>query len=173
MKKRVKTGRLAATVQNIVIKDLNRKVKLASEVNPSIMIAAHAFVDGMKDLISKGISPVKQIGRMPAYKKPESYPDRMRRKFPAKRRRPVNLLLSGEFLKDLTFIVKRDSVQKVRFGFFQQKSILKERGHREGAGGQPKRPIIPNENEQFSKNLMIRFREAILRAMAKNILQRK
>lgn len=173
MKKRIKPGRLAATVHNIILKDLNRKVKLASEVNPSVLIAANSFLDGMKALIAKGISPIKSIGRMPAYKNPERYPDQMRRKYPGKRRRPVNLSLSGEFLDDLTFQVGKSSPLKIKFGFFTKKSILKERGHREGANGQPRRPIIANEVEQFSKQLIIKFREALLKAMRKNILQRK
>lgn len=108
------------------------------------------IIDEIKESVSKGKSPIKGNGRFPKYKNEERYPDRARKQFPAKRRRPVNLFLSGDFLKNLVSKVKAGKNPKILIGFFDTLSKKKEQGHREGANGQPKRPIIPKGSEEFS-----------------------
>jgi hypothetical protein len=108
----------------------------------------------MKDMISKGISPIRQAGRFDAYKatkesdpalRNKGYPFSVKREYPSKRQRPVNLHLSGKQLADLIFkVVPGKWGSAVEIGYFTPLSAAKESGHREGVNGQPKRPTIPN-----------------------------
>lgn len=135
-----------------------------------------ALVDEMLDLISKGISTVEGTGRMPAYKAQAKsnalrkagnkagakaaktgYPYSVKSKYPDKRDRPVNLKLSGAFLKDLWFQISSD-----KDGFFPEigygpnkgsLSWKKESGHAEGVNGQPERPTIPENQSKFAQRL--------------------
>lgn len=172
----------------------------------------------MKDLISKGISPIEGDGRFPEYvgvsrnKRTESqirelrksatsrardfgskdesvrasrslarrlkgelkssYPDNVRSKFPNKRRRPVNLFLSGRFLRELKAIPKR--INLIAVGFFSPYGQKLEQGHREQANGQGYRPIIPDTDagEDFAlsiKALILKaYRDSILAYLKKN-----
>lgn len=127
----------------------------------------------MKDMISKGTSPIKGVGRFPEYKHagvPGKYPASVRYKYPDKRDRPVNLSLSGKMLRAL----KRRTYQaKWGFGFeigyFDPEEAKKERGHAAGVKGQPKRPTIPVGGREFAEKIQRlvnrRFREAISRAV--------
>lgn len=129
----------------------------------------------MKLLISKGISPIKEFGRFPAYKWASAkslarksgskkktvdrqfqnkYPFSARRKFPNKRERPVNLKLSGSFLENLITKITRNTIY---IGFFKEPYTKYEQGHREGANTQPPRPIIPQPGEQFSESIYRRL----------------
>ena len=122
------------------------------------------------DLVSKGISPIEGNGRFEAYKPKNktkrTYPETVKKSYPAKRRRPVNLELSGKFLRALKAFPK--TVNIISIGFFSSYGETLEQGHREGAKGQAKRPIIPSEaGESFTKAIrtaiLKEYREAILR----------
>lgn len=117
---------------------------------------------------NKGISPLTGK-RFPAYINPTNYPDKVKKKFPTKRRRPVNLHLSGDFLSSLIFEARPGSKPSIRFTFSDNLSKLKEKGHREGAGGQPKRPIMPDRNETWSKDIVLQITKALVGA----VLRRK
>lgn len=111
---------------------------------------ARRIIKEMKADIAKGINPIT-FGdrRFPAYKNPRKYPGRR------KGARPVNLKLTGAFLKSLQFQlerVARDNYDVV-LGFFDSLSRKKEEGHRDGANRQPKRPIIPEGNERFNARI--------------------
>lgn len=68
-----------------------------------------------------------------------------------KKPRPVNLLLTGEFLFHLQAIVTGVAGKHgLEIGFFDSKNAAKEDGHREGVNGQPSRPIIPLSGEDFA-----------------------
>lgn len=105
-------------------------------------------VSEMKKLISRGKFPIRGggfSGRFPKYKDPKSYPGKL------KASRPVNLKLSGDFLKALKSKATKKSVE---IGVFGSKQAIKEEGHRKGANRQPKRPIIPIANkEQFARSI--------------------
>lgn len=76
------------------------------------------------------------------------------KKFP----RPVNLFLTGAFLQALTFAFKRTENQKmiVEIGWFgDPENAIKEKGHREGANGQPKRPTLPRGNERWNQTIQL------------------
>lgn len=124
-------------------------------------------IDEMKDMISKGISPIQGQTRFPAYKNPDKYPGNK------KSARPVNLYLTGEFLKNLTYkIFKNGESYAVRVGFFDRQSQLIQDGHRVGVNKQPKRPIIPdkNKNESFAQRIQ-RIISGLLRERIAQIIK--
>jgi hypothetical protein len=123
-------------------------------------------VDEMKKSIAVGTSPIQGNGKFPAYKNPKKYPGGVKKRFPGKRERPVNLYLSGEFLDALI-----SKVVKTRFGYGASvgyegsKQNKKEQGHREGANGQPERPTIPQGGELFTTRIQKILRDAMLEAI--------
>lgn len=147
-----------------------------------------ATIDAMEEMISKGQSPIQGFGRFPAYKavaagnkilrggrattragrarrrglaqktKRAGYPYTVRHQYPSKRERPVNLYLSGEFMRDLDTRPRRRGIE---IGFYRKKSVLKEEGHRYGTNGQPIRPTIPIGSEKFHRFVWNRFLERV------------
>ena len=128
------------------------------------------IVAEMKKMISKGISPIKGQGRFDAYK--GEYKKRIAKYGyitnkdgkHSKRLRPVNLKLSGKFLKSLKHkVVKgRNGGFGVSVGYRSKDSFKKERGHREKANNQAFRPTIPQAGakEQWAariQEIIIRF----------------
>jgi hypothetical protein len=116
-------------------------------------------IAAMKDLIAKGTSPIAGNGKFPAYKNPKRYPGDLKPKT------PVNLELTGKFLKAL-----RAKVYQSRSGFGTEIGYLesqehKEQGHREGTNGQPKRPSIPSKRGES-------FHDSIVKIFA-NIYKKK
>lgn len=86
-----------------------------------------------------------------------------------KKARPVNLYLTGAFLSALSFgFGKAGKKMRVAIGFFDPKEAIKEKGHREGANGQAKRPIIPRGSERFNEtirlDIMNLLRDAVRKA---------
>ena len=182
---------MAQRVANKIEQDLKAAIrKNAQELIDNLPKSAKqeigdVIVDEMKDLISKGISPIEGKGRFPAYKwaaarkdvvdtvnrftkgqkgkdvralKSEAkraysnkYPFSVQNEFPDKRPRPVNLFLSGEFMESLKSKVRNG---QLFVGFFEKRSTQFEQGHREGVNGQPKRPIIPIDDERFSTTIV-------------------
>lgn len=72
----------------------------------------------------------------------------------SKRPRPVNLFLTGKFLNALESHVTGTAGHfGIEIGFFDAKQAVKEQGHREGANGQPQRPIIPINREDFAQSI--------------------
>jgi hypothetical protein len=135
----------------------------------------------MKDQISKGLSPIDGNGRFPGYKavdgfnraksaargkgrkasaavKKKGYPYSVMHKYPGKKVRPVNLLLSGRFLDALECIASNSGVT---IGFWRKPYSDYERGHREGANTQPERPIIPQGDETFTRNVYQRLLDTV------------
>ena len=87
-----------------------------------------------------------------------AYPFSVQKEFPNKKIRPVNLYLSGEFLKNLKAKVEK---RILLIGFFDEPWSLYEEGHREGVKGQPRRPIIPQGRERFSQSVHRRLVKAL------------
>ncbi len=85
------------------------------------------------------------------------YPFSVMNQYPDKKTSPVNLSLSGTFLWKLKSIAIPGGIA---IGFFDEKSIKMEDGHRtggvKGMNDQPQRPIIPIEGETFTRNIMNR-----------------
>jgi hypothetical protein len=121
----------------------------------------------MKSLISRGVSPISgggYGGKFPAYKNPDKYPGKRKSKT------PVNLKLKGDFLDDLDYsVVKGKSGYAAEIGYSSPKEKLKEKGHREGANGQPERPTIPifNRGEKFARSIQDAFLKVVFDAVDK------
>ena len=132
------------------------------------------IVKGIRDLTERGDSPIKGpgvSGKLPAYRRgyveqirrggrrfpgPRQPAGFRRRRFRGKSVRPVNLRLSGEFMRSLRFkVVNSGSGKGALIGFRTRESERKERGHREGANNQRKRPIIPEarRGETFAQRI--------------------
>ena len=105
-------------------------------------------VKEIKDLVSRGVSPIDGNGKFPRYKNPSKYPGKQ------KPRSPVNLKLSGDFLNALTHRITPESFGRGTEIFFSNNQDIKERGHRDGANGQPERPMLPTERgEEFIRQI--------------------
>lgn len=68
-----------------------------------------------KRRIEKGVSPVKGVGRFPGYavqRKGSGYPDvpGIKRKYPSKNKRPINLYLDGSFLSRIGYNLSKTGV---------------------------------------------------------------
>ena len=136
--------------------ELREKLNLSKIPRRQLELWADDVVKSVKDNVRKGISPIGTGGRLPSYKNPSRYPGK--RKSP----RPVNLKLTSRFLADLkSRIVLSARGFKVLVGFRTQSEIVKEEGHRDGAGGQPKRPVIPLANEDFSRRIRLRLERSL------------
>ena len=150
------------------IEDLRRPMNKADSE-----AMGRSVVRGMKKAISEGRSPISGPGisaRFKAYKNPARYPGKRKPKS------PVNLYLSGKFLNDLNHAVfRRGKSYVVSIGFTRQSERNKERGHREGANGQPKRPIIPqaSRRESFIRSIQSDYLEIALKAVRRITRRRK
>lgn len=104
--------------------------------------------------------------------KSRGYPFSVQSRFPSKRPRPVNLFLAGDFLESLRATVFGSKKLKLEIGFDNELSYLKEIGHREGVGGQPKRPIIPNDSESFSQRIQLAVERFFGQMVARSLKRR-
>ena len=148
-------GSRSKIISREIRKQLTKELNLRKIKRADLRDLAEDFIAEKKNLIAKGISPIREKKkRFPAYKDPKKYPGpkrgSIRRRYPGKKPRPVNLKLSGKFLNDLTYRVSTGKRPVLRIGFWKKKSILKEKGHREGSNKQPKRPIIPTARERYA-----------------------
>jgi hypothetical protein len=163
------TKRIKVTVDARDFQDLLSEFGNALDEGVANSIGDQVIIK-MKQLIAKGISPIENHGRFPEYKSQQQekgkskkakatlkkkYPDTVLGDFPGKRRRPVNLELSGDFLRDGLdhWIEGLKSKFQVAIGFKIKKYVNYERGHREQANGQGFRPIIPQDDEKFVKQI--------------------
>lgn len=133
---------------------------------------ANQCLSEMKDLISRGKSPIAGPGidsNFPKYKNPKRYPGNK------KPHSPVNLELTGKMLKDLKGrAVEAGSGYAAEVYYSDAKQKIKEKGHREGANDQPKRPTIPiaNLGETFAKSISRVYLKIFSEAVSK-IARRK
>jgi hypothetical protein len=111
-------------------------------------------VKEMKADISKGKSPVRGFGRFPGYAKQRlgrGYPDGI----PGKRKRPVNLKLSGAFLRALKFKPKKGKF--VRIGMIGASKKIRDMfaTHNDGTHKHvPQRQFLPTgEKDQFTPRI--------------------
>lgn len=81
-----------------------------------------------------------------------------------KKPRPVNLVLTGKFLRSLEASVQGAAGSVgISIQFRNDAAADKEGGHREGVHGQPKRPIIPINREDFAQKIQLLIYEIIER----------
>lgn len=94
------------------------------------------------------------------------YPFTAEAKKEGKKPRPVNLELTGDFLKSLlVWFSGTGKTKAVHIGFKDDLSKKKEQGHREGANGQPKRPMIPQGNETLTPKYALLIRQILAQTL--------
>lgn len=143
-------------------------------------IIGEATVYEMKKMIASGQSPVKGEGRFPAYaaqrKGKGRYPDSVRKQYPSKRRRPVNLFLSGDYLKYLRWWLPPNKGH-VGIGFtgntgkktgipasIRDKFLTHNEGQDENV---PQRKHLPNaQGDQFARSVTSAYFKAVERVIA-------
>lgn len=103
-------------------------------------------VSEIKENIAKGISPVFKERRFEKYKDPSKYPGNR------KKRRPVNMYLSGDMLEALKFRLGRGF--SITFGWFGGGLQTKKANNHNSGDTVPKRRLIPDEkNERFNASI--------------------
>lgn len=104
-----------------------------------------------------------------ANKVPPGYPYNTKEYRQGKKRpRPVNLWLTGDFLTALTFLIlPAGKRKKIQMGWEDPKEAIKEKGHREGAGGQPKRPALPKGTQKFNQTIQLDIMKLLRDAVTK------
>lgn len=111
-----------------------------------------------------------------AKKEIRGYPFTVQKNFPNKKPRPVNLLLSGQFLEALKALVSGSETNaKLEIGFedSDEKNNQIEEGHRIGWLGQGKRPIIPQEGEKFAQRIQRAAEKIMGQIIATKLLTRR
>ena len=143
------------------IEDLKRPIRKvdAEEVGRMTILE-------MKKMITVGLSPIRGNKRFPRYKNPAKYPKNK------KPRTPVNLTLTGDFLRALTYDTRPSTSGYATEIYYAGREDVKEQGHREGANGQPERPTVPMGKEEFAVRIE-RVYARIYRDRIREILKRK
>lgn len=104
-------------------------------------------------LVAVGKSPIKGKGRFRAYaaqRKGEGYPEipRIRRRFPGKKTRPVNLRLNGKYLKAILKTIKIEG--GIAFAELDEFNKKLFESHNEGKRSDiPQRKVIPTGKDTF------------------------
>lgn len=169
-------AKLVAKLDNRSTELIKRKIKAlrAPLTRPVATKLGLQIIRQMKSSISKGKSTIKGRGAFPPYR--GSYRKNIQkrgfisvnRKKVTKKLSPVNLKLTGDFLKALKFkIVTARIGSGITIGFFKPEEILKEEGHRKQKNKQAKRPVIPNQREQFSTTIQRIYLKVLNRQIRK------
>lgn len=156
---KLNTDRLKKKIKLAITEDKGNLGKLKSQ---SLQRIGDTLIAEIKQRIASGISPITGK-RFAAYKNPKRYPGKQKPK------RPVNLWLSGDFIKSLRIRVKTGKNPMLTVYFTKELSEDKERGHRDGAKGQPKRPIIPVGREGFADGILVAVRQVFRKVIDKDL----
>lgn len=151
--------------------DISRKLEsVLNEIGKMPLDPATARTVGetvvgeMKTLVASGVSPIEGKGKFPAYKNPRKYPGTRKSKT------PVNLKLSGDFLNGLKHSPVKGEHGYEASIYYRSDQEPKEKGHMEGANGQPKRPTLPvDKGQEFTARIRLLYtnliRERIFRLL--------
>jgi len=129
----------------------------------------------IKSRVTNGLSPVEGVPRFPGYKSTRDgsgYPRTaaIREKFPAKKTRPVNLTLSGEFLSLLTYRVDQLGIT---IGWFDRRQRTRDliATHQEGRHPHvPRRQILPlDEGNRFVASIRRSIKNVVLERITRII----
>ena len=119
------------------------------------------------ELVKIGKSPVKGHGRFKRYAvqrgKPSNYPEtpRIRKRFPSKKTRPVNLFLDGSYLQAITKSKMNAEKNGIIYGLIGGSILHKKmfESHNEGKRKDiPQRKVVPSGKEQFTAKIMQRIK---------------
>lgn len=136
-----------------------------------------------KKLASGATTKLKKTFKNKAKEARRGYPYSVQGKYPEKKPRPVNLYLTGSFLDALDFVYMGAVGRSIGRTIVYIRDIkdesgvsakTKEYGHRYGANGQPKRPIMPIQDagEKLAATIDAKIAK-ILRARLKELLNNK
>jgi len=123
------------------------------------------IVNAMADSISKGLSPVRGVGRFKAYAEQrdaddKKYPKSIRGKHPNKKTRPVNLNLTGALIKHLTSSSFESGTGSFDISMENGSSKIADiaEAHNNGtleSKNVPKRQFIPNnKKDEFTVSIV-------------------
>lgn len=138
------------------------------------ILKKYLIKNGILKYISRGQSPIKQHGRFTAYKvdrKPANaphwkkyYPEFMTRYYPSKRKRPVNLKLSGDYLNKIDIGYQRGPRTEIGLIHPTKKQRLMFESHNLGLHKfVPMRKHLPTrKGESFQEGIMVELRRGIL-----------
>lgn len=125
-------------------------------------------ISEMKKAIASGLSPVRNFGRFEEYaaqKKGWGYPLSVKKQFPDKSLRPVNLKLSGDMLDSLDTKKTKGGVE---VGVFAPDQAQKAKKHQAGDPGVnlPQRRFIPaRKGEEFIVTITRAIRDSFAKAV--------
>ena len=116
-----------------------------------------------KDMISKGISPVRGHGRFERYKNKDNYPGDLK---PA---RPVNLKLTGDMLSGYSYKRKNKTTMETGMVNGSQKSKEIAGYHQSGTKNMAQRRMTPGLGEEFAVTIMRKIRDVFSASLARTI----
>jgi len=149
------------------------KVKFSGDLHPlkilnfaTAKLVGESVKGGVLGMISKGISPVQGRGKFEGYASQrlndkKKYPASVKKKYPGKQTRPVNLNLSGELLKAFGWWITKSAGNfslTTWVGFKDPSKRTKDllETHNEGLHKDvPRRQILPDfsKNEKFARKI--------------------
>ena len=152
------------------VKSTLKVPNFASVVDQSAVQDAEQLVvrGQIKPLIASGTSPVRNHGRFPAYSNSDKYPA------DKKPKRPVNLSLSGDMLREYG-AQQGNGGASLFVGIVDSASeSIKNRaiGNNYGTSGAPARRIVPAPGEQFKVSVIQALREVFARAIERRLRRR-
>lgn len=117
------------------------------------------FTSLAKDMISKGISPVRGHRKFESYNAQNTgkkgYPYNIMRQYASKRARPVNLYLSGSMLNGYSWRSKPGQLIEVGYVNVSGVDAIKAQVHNDGTRNIPARPTVANKpGQQFAVAIM-------------------
>lgn len=150
---------MASTVQvKLNLEKFKIKPESINDVETQTKVG-NKIIEMMKELISKGISPIKGYGRFIGYatqrnadKKAYPRDNRTKKDYPNKQVRPVNLFLSGDMLGALKWMPYKFGVI---VGVFDNEQKEKAKGHQKGTNRLPQRKFLPTtKGESLNISIM-------------------
>ena len=149
------------------LQNLTRLLSQQSVLKP----IGEAVISGVLDSVSRGVSPVRGLGRFVAYSGASDrrkYPFSVRSEYPNKKLRPVNLSLDGSMLSSIKSKIEND---KLFVGIFGGKHELMAETHNEGTQENsknkvPKRKFLPTgRGEDFIVSIQRAIKDLFVKAI--------
>jgi hypothetical protein len=139
-------------------KDLSKRVERGLKQSYWSELYKSGLVDTIVGFIRKGVSVVQGEGRFKEYS--DGYIKAIKdKRYPGKKRSPVNLTQSGDMLNSLKF-QKSDGILKFTSPLAQY--------HNDGEGNLPERRLLPNrDGERFNPRVRKILRDSLAAAVKK------
>jgi hypothetical protein len=149
---------------DVRLENLKRKVRDYMDDRTAKKIG-DMLVSKSREFVAKGQSPVREVGRFPAYKDPIKYPGDLK---PA---RPVNLELTGEYLSHLGYRRRGSTLEFGLMGMTGKIAKMAET-HEKGLHDHvARRQIVPEPGQNFVASIATELR-SLLRNRLLEIIKR-